>query len=289
MSLALIPYPQIPSFPEGAPLAIHPFGILVALGILVGALLTIRRGRFLGLNDDKLKNMIFSTVLSGVVVSHITDVLIYQEHPTTGKLLLALLDLRTGLSSMGGFAGAVLGLYVWCRKNRERVFPYADALAYGLATGWFFGRTGCYVAHDHPGNRMNPGDPFYFLGVDYPCPEVPCGVKGDDLFYVGNQFRRHDMGFEEAMFAGLLALFFLILGRFKPRLGVFVAWIATIYGPVRLGLDTLRIRAGAHADVRWLGLTPAQYAAFLVTAIGLSLWYFVAKQPKQPREPDAPA
>lgn len=70
---------------------------------------------------------------------------------------------------------------------------------------------------------------------------------------------------------------------------MFVAWIATIYGPVRLGLDTLRIRAGAHADVRWLGLTPAQYAAFLVTAIGLSLWYFVAKQPKQPREPDAPA
>ena len=43
------------------------------------------------------------------------------------------------------------------------VMPYADSLAYGLATGWMFGRLGCFTAHDHPGIRTS-----FFLGVKYP-------------------------------------------------------------------------------------------------------------------------
>lgn len=282
MSFGWIPYPQLPSFPEGAPLAIHPFGLLVATGIVVGSWLTIRRGVTLGLPDEKIKSMIFWTLLPAFIVSHVSDVLVYQNHPDVMKTVIALLDVRTGLSSMGGFAGAVWGLFFWCRKNHEPVMPYADSLAYGLASGWFLGRMGCFVAHDHPGERMLPGDPLWSLGVDYPCAEAPCGTRGDDLLHFGAEFRRHDMGLEEALFAATLATFFLVLGRFRPRQGVFVAAIATLYGPVRLLLDILRVKKGSHADVRWLGLTPAQYAAVLVTVVGLGLWFFVFSSKNKP-------
>ncbi len=283
MLSALIPYPQLPSLPIiDDSLAIHPFGVLVATGILVGSWLTIQRGKFLGLDEEKIKNMIFWSLLTGFLLSHFSDVLIYQKHPTTTAMLKALADPRSGLSSMGGFAGAVLGLFVWCRRNGERVFPYADSLAYGLATGWFFGRMGCFVAHDHPGELMATSDPLYFLGVDYPCPQAHCAPKGTGLLHIGAEFRRHDMGFEEGLFAATLAGGYLLWGLAKPRLGVFVASIATLYGPIRFALDRLRVRDGIGADPRALGLTPAQYAAIAVTVIGLVLWIYVAKEKAGP-------
>ena len=280
MLSALIPYPQLPSLPLiDDSLAIHPFGVLVATGILVGAWLTVRRGQVLGLDEEKVKNMIFWSVLTGFLVSHVSDVLIYQKHPTLKATVMALLDPRSGLSSMGGFAGAVLGLWIWCRLNGERVLPYADSLAYGLATGWFFGRMGCFVAHDHPGELMAQTDHLYFLGVDYPCAMAHCPPKGTGLFHIGAEFRRHDMGFEEGLFAATLAAGYLLWGMFRPRLGVFVASIATLYGPIRYALDRLRVRDVAGADPRTLGLTPAQYAAILVTLIGLVLWVYVLREP----------
>lgn len=270
----MIPYLQIPSIPIFDRPMIHPFGILVATGILVGASLTVRRGRQLGLLEENVKNMIFWTVFTGFVVSHFFDVLVYQNDLTWSQKLAALADPRSGLSSMGGFAGAVLGLYLWCRRNNEPVLPYADSLAYGLATGWMFGRLGCFVAHDHPGSETK-----FFLGVDYPCPIPHCFNMGDSLYYVGDRFRRHDLGLYEAISAASLATFYFISERFKPRVGYFVAAIATFYGPVRFFLDYLRIDKVRGADPRYLGLTPAQYAAIAVIAIGIALIVRVSKIP----------
>ena len=275
----MIPYLQIPSLPIFDSVAIHPFGVLVATGILVGASLTIRRGRKLGLDEEMVKSMIFWSVFTGFVFAHVLDVLLYQNHPDTKALLMALIDPRSGLSSMAGFLGAVVGMFGWCRVNKQPVLPYADSLAYGLGTGWMVGRLGCYVAHDHPGNLV--GQEWYrFLGVDYPCPEPHCRVLPTDKRWLITAssspiFPRYDMGFFEVIVAGALATFYFIAERFKPRCGFFVAAIAIYYGPVRFVLDYLRVRGGEGADPRWpdtsWGLTPAQYAAGLVSLIGLLL------------------
>jgi len=278
----LIPYLQIPSLPIFDGVAIHPFGVLVATGILVGANLTRRRGRSLGLDDEMIKSMIFWSVFTGFLFAHALDVLIYQDHKGM-DLVKALLDPRSGLSSMGGFAGAVLGLYVWCWRNNQKVLPYADSLAFGLATGWMFGRMGCYVAHDHPGNIVN-GEWFSFLGVNYPCGGSHCAVN-DKLGLVvtaaetlpGNI--RYDLGFVEVLVAAALATFYFISARFKVRCGYFVAAIAIYYGPVRFFLDYLRVKDGIGADPRYLGLTPAQFAAVLVSAVGVLLIVRVMKAP----------
>ena len=75
----LIPYFEIPSLPPHSSIAIHPFGVLVATGILVGAWLTRRRGAKLGLDDEMVRSMIFWSVASGLVLCHVVDVLLYQS------------------------------------------------------------------------------------------------------------------------------------------------------------------------------------------------------------------
>src|SRR4029079_2229151 len=64
---------------------------------------------------------------------------------------LALFKLWEGLSSFGGFTGAAIGAFLWKWRYRVPALPYADAVASAFPLGWVFGRSGCSVAHDHPG------------------------------------------------------------------------------------------------------------------------------------------
>jgi phosphatidylglycerol:prolipoprotein diacylglycerol transferase len=143
--------------------------------------------------------------------------------------------------------------------------PYADSMAYGLAGGWALGRLGCYTAHDHPGRFTD-----FFLSVPYP------------------DGRRHDLGFDEALWAIGVTGLFLLLGR-KPRpLGLYVALITMLYGPVRFLLDYLRVTDMAGADPRYFGLTPAQYLSIGVSAAGLAVLAWVVAESRRRAAPSAP-
>src|SRR5579862_2603324 len=104
----MIPWFESPQFPSG-PYAIHLFGVLVATGILVGAWLTQKRGAQLGLQAERVSSMITTTLVCGFLFAHFFDVFAYQTggpHPTFWQIINPL----GGISSFGGFIGAVGGL-----------------------------------------------------------------------------------------------------------------------------------------------------------------------------------
>jgi phosphatidylglycerol:prolipoprotein diacylglycerol transferase len=231
--------------PALGPITMHVFGILVAIGIAVGARVTRWRSQQLGLPAHAIQQMTMLVVIAGFIGAHLFDVFAYQasEHPITWAMLLNPL---AGLSSFGGFAGALIALVAWSCVHRRPVGPWADALAAGLAPGWLFGRLGCFTAHDHPGLHTD-----FFLGVHYPD-----GV-------------RHDLGLYEALFALAVTALFALLARRPRRAGTYTAILALAYAPVRFALDFLRADDLADADARYLGLTPAQYGCVLVFVAGL--------------------
>jgi phosphatidylglycerol:prolipoprotein diacylglycerol transferase len=235
---------------------IHVFGILVAIGIIVGAALTKKRARELGLVDEKVDSMIFWVVIIGFIIAHFFDVFAYQTfggHPRWQDIL----NPFAGFSSFGGFIGAVSALFLWCKFKHEPVMPYADSLAFGLATGWMFGRLGCFTAHDHPGRHTS-----FFLAVRYP--DGP----------------RHDLGLYEALWAAAVTLLFAWLRR-KPRaLGTYVSLLTLLYAPVRFGFDFLRATDVPEPDPRYYGLTPAQWGCIVVLLWGAALAIWTAKQRK---------
>jgi phosphatidylglycerol---prolipoprotein diacylglyceryl transferase len=271
----MIPYITHNSLPLGV-VTIHLFGVLVACGILVGAWLTQKRGEQLGLERQNVGSMITTTLVFGFIISHIFDVFAYKTlgpggitayaaEYGWGKTILAILNPFGGLSSYGGFIGALIGLFTWSRFGGEfslspfrfrvwrreqpmPVMPYADSLGFGLAAGWAFGRAGCYTAHDHPGSFSD-----FFLTVPYP------------------EGRRHDLGFDEMLWATGVTLLFLLLFRKNRPLGLYVALLTTLYGPVRFFLDYLRVTNVAGADPRYWGFTPAQYLSVGVSLVGIGL------------------
>jgi phosphatidylglycerol:prolipoprotein diacylglycerol transferase len=250
----MIPWPNIPELPIYGKLAIHAFGILVAIGIIVGIKLTKVRARELGLVDERVDSMVTWVLIVGFVLAHFFDVFAYQKHPDLKDVLNPL----NGFSSFGGFAGALIGLFGWCRIRRQPLMPYADSLAYGLATGWMFGRLGCFTAHDHPGRHTD-----FFLAVRYP----------------GGA--RHDLGLDEAIWAMAMAFLFAILRRKRRPLGLYVTLLTLAYAPVRFGLDFLRATDVAEPDPRYFGLTPAQWGCIgvLGAGVGLAVWTWRHRKP----------
>jgi phosphatidylglycerol:prolipoprotein diacylglycerol transferase len=242
---------------------IHAFGILVAIGVIVGDRIVVREGAKRGLDPRDVKFLNARIVIGGFIMAHLVSVIFYfperiRENP------LVLLYIWSGLSSFGGFLGALIAFLYYTRKEKIPPLKYADAVALGLAVGWIFGRTGCFTAHDHPGVRSS-----FFLAVRYP----------------GGA--RLDLGLLELLFTIVMTVILFLYAR-KPRIpGRVIGLFATMYAPVRFGLDFLRATDFERSDERYAGLTPAQWACIALLAVGV--WLLRREDTTSPPQSEPPA
>ncbi len=263
--------------------AIHGFGILVAIGFMSGTWLAGRHATRSGL-DPELINRVIGWLVVGVFLGgHWGHLLLYYpdqliEDPTS------LFRFTSGLSSFGGFVVSI-GLGVWFftretrivrRENQKAraagtplktpvlIWGYADSMWYGFTLGWFFGRMGCFSAHDHAGN---PTD--FWLGVYGMNPRIGCTID----------VACHDLGLYEGIWSLAMLGLFVVLDRKARFPGFFVGTWLVSYGICRLAMDFFRY-SGPGGDTRYLGLTPAQYGSVIMVAIGL--WIFAQRRHKTP-------
>ena len=129
----------------GIGVAIQPFGLLVATGVLRGARLAEWRGTRLGMRPDVVSSFVSWVVIIGFVLGHIFDTVFYFPEKIAEDPLV-LFKVWSGLSSFGGFFGAVVGAYIWRWRKKTPIFSVFDQVAFGMPLGWFFGRMGCFVA-----------------------------------------------------------------------------------------------------------------------------------------------
>ena len=197
-------------------------------------------------------------LVPGFLGAHLISILAYMP----GRLLedpWVLVRITDGLSSMGGFAGGFLGLWIFHRRRRSNFVAYADATIFGLLPGMVFGRLACALVHDHPG--IETGTAQAFAVGPWPC------VRGGLDLAMGGCERavyRFDLGLLEFVF--LAALSGLVYGVYRWRTvvpGALLVLVAGSYVAVRFSLDFLRaVEPGpgiGWVDPRYAGLTPAQW------------------------------
>jgi len=274
----MIPYFEVPVIHLG-PIPLHGFGLLVASGFLVGGHLASRRAKRVGLDPDVINRLIGWLVVGTFIGGHLGYLLMYEP----GKILedpMEIFKVWRGLSSFGGFVVCV-PLSVWFfKKNKLPVLPYIDCLAYGLAIGWFLGRMGCTMAHDHPGTPASgfplaiycrPVEDHMFLWPEFMRPDIdhrlaPWGPCADHPSVNG----AHDMGFYEAQWSLAMFGLFWILDRVPRKAGLYGILLGVSYGPARFMGDFLRPET---TDDRYLGFTPAQYWS-VILFLGCT-WLFI--------------
>jgi phosphatidylglycerol:prolipoprotein diacylglycerol transferase len=240
----------IPTF--GIP--VDPWATLVCLGVLVGLEVGRARAIRMGFEPRDIVDGAVWTVLWGFFGAHVYTVLAYYPERLATDGIWAILRVWEGFASTGGFIGAMLAYFVFYRWIRPMpLLRMGDLIAFGFPVGWVFGRMGCAVVHDHIGA---PTD--FALGMWFPPDHFAAGV-------------RHELGLYEMLLTLPLMAWFFWLGRRDQPPGTFLGWFFTLYAPVRFGLDFLRNDDLAFQDVRYLGLTPAQYGVIALFLFGVAL------------------
>jgi phosphatidylglycerol:prolipoprotein diacylglycerol transferase len=253
----MIPFFELREIPIGGGHSIAVFGLLVCLGVVLGVVFAQSRARALGVPDSDFTAAAAWALIPGFLLSHIVAIGFYEAPGERG--LLHWLEFWNGMSSFGGFLGALLGLVVYFGLLRRRTWlSIADVFIQGLTVGWVFGRLGCTLVHDHIGKLSD-----FPLAIRFPD-GLPAGLPDG---------ARHDLGFYELLYTVIVLVPALIwLNRRPRRPGTAICLLSLLYVPARFLGDFLRIDLLGY-DPRYGGLTPAQYACIAVAGLALALAY----------------
>lgn len=262
----MLPYFEQPTWHIG-PLTIHAFGVAVAIAAWVGITSVHRRFARKGLDPVVGQRLVSWMLAGGILGAHLFSVLLYFPHELRGDPWI-LLRFGERISSFGGILGGLLGalLFFATRKpdtNWRTKLSYLDAIAFVFPASLAIGRFGCALAHDHPGSvtafplaiSLKSEAAFVYIDGVY-------RAAGRALPQAAETMGFHDLGLYEFLFLSLVVVPVLIVwDRHQRPVGSYLVAFASLYLPVRFGLDMLRV-----ADVRYIGLTPAQWAAALIMA-----------------------
>lgn len=235
-------------------LSIHAFEILTALGIYLGIQRTLSMAKARNLDIKHAIDAILISIVCGFVGAHMVHMVAYERDFSDPWKFF---QIGKGISSTGGFLFGGIACWLFLKWKKLSVLDYGDCMIGGLLLAQFFGRLGCFTAHDHPGAIT-----VFPLAVNFPD-----GV-------------RHDLGFYEAILIGLFLLSTLIpickqwLNQESGR------WMISgilFYGIIRFILDFLRAADLPSSDPRYFGFTFAQYICLLFVVVA---WLFHSKRHK---------
>jgi len=232
------------------------FGVLVAVGVLVGLWLFQRE-----LRRSALPDAAFDAAVAGVIGGMAgAKVLWTIEHVGEGPFLDLLLS-RGGMSWFGGFAGGILaGLGVMHRRRLPKVAVLAAATP-ALAIGHAIGRIGCFLVGDDYGR---PSSLSWAVAFPRGLPPTTVPVHPTQLYEV----------------VALLPVAWLLFRwrrHGRPDQFVLGAYLV-LAGAVRFVIEFLRV------DVRILGiLSVAHLASLMAIAVGVG---FIVGAPRPDRGGD---
>lgn len=240
------------------PITLQVWGLWVSLGIIAGILLADRLAKKYFLAEKLIWDLAVWALLAGLIGARLGHVLFYDpvyyfSHPAE-----ILYFWQGGASSLGGFIGAGLAVWLFTKIRKiswQELSAHLDVMTPGLWLGWAIGRVGCFFIHDHPGTLSH-----FILAVKFP----------------GGA--RHDLGLYDSILAWvLLALSLIFFKKLRQQnSGLIFLFTIALYAFVRFWLDFLRA-----TDARYFYLTPAQWGMAAVF-VGLTFWQIlrIIKQPR---------
>jgi phosphatidylglycerol---prolipoprotein diacylglyceryl transferase len=268
--LAAIPYTTFPTIELG-PLNLRTFGLMVALGVLLGAWIAAAYAERFGVSRDETYRVATWMVLAGIIGSRLTWAATHTDQIDSPIDVIAIWE--GGIQFSGGFICAlVVGLPFFRRWRRVLRWRILDGYALGLSLGLAIGRIGCYSVGEHFGRTTD-----FFLASRYDGGDVREPSLGDVPLLPGTTFHNtslYEFIYMMVLFAGLGAL--VLATRRRGRevtpgtlVGVFVLY----YGVLRFISDSLRVN-----DERVAGLTGAQWMCLVMIPAGI--WILWKVRPK---------
>lgn len=258
------------------PFTIYGYGLMLAIGFIVGSYLLTLELKRKGLDPNLGNTITFIALIAGIAGSKI--LFLVEEWELFLLDPIGMIFSPSGLTFYGGFLLAALSIYVFLRKRSIRFFTVGDAVAPGLLLAYGIARIGCHLAGDGDYGMPTtlPWGTDYSNGTYPPSlafrnvPEIastyPGGIVPDTTLC-------HPTPMYEFILCGLL---FLVLWRVRTRLkpeGTLFMLYLIFAGGERFVIEFIRVNPRVL-----LGLSEAQLIATGLIALGLFGWYMLSKK-----------
>jgi phosphatidylglycerol:prolipoprotein diacylglycerol transferase len=241
------------------------YGVLVALGVLVGLWISVRNSEQQGMKGENALDFGIAVVLAGILGAKILYVILdWRSGVGIGENLREIFSLST-LQAGGVFSGGLIAAFAvaawFLRKHHMPALATCDAFSPGLALGHAIGRLGCFAAGCCYGKPTH-----HFWGVTFTSP-VANANAGTPLGIPLEPTQLFEAAVELAIFLVLSWMF----ARKKFDGQVFGAYLF-LYGVARFFLEFIRDDPG-RGSVFGGALSGTQLIAVGLVLTGGMLWY----------------
>jgi len=251
-----------PNLVQIGPVLITWHGVFSVIGILAAA----RVGQILlqrdGIAPERVYDMAVWMVIAGLIGARLLFAWEnYQQF--AGAWYKVLLVNEGGISQWGGIFGALLGGYLWCRRNGVDYRKVLDAAGPANALGFAIGRIGDVINGEHHAIETNL--PW---GVTY--------VNEQTLGEIGRVVHpevAYELIFNLLVFGTAIATYRWFKRRLPPGVTGLI-WLS-VYAAGRFALSYLR------KDSLVLGLRQAQWASLamiVASAIAIAIWMWWSRR-----------
>ena len=235
--------------------AIHYYGIVIMLGVLLGVMLAMKREKLYDCPKDTALDLALVGVPAAIVFARIYYVIF--EWPQFRGDIMSIFDIRSGgLAIYGGLIGAISAGYIYCRVKKLSFPAMADLAAPSIALGQAVGRWGNFF------NQEAYGIEIVWEKLQF----FPVGVyiEADKAWHFATFFY-------ESVWCALIVIFIICAQKrgFFRRKGDVILWYLLLYGFERALVEGLR------TDSLYLGPIRVSQALSIILIFAAAAVFFM--------------
>ncbi len=149
---------------------IYWYGVLITLGVVLAYFYAMRRSKELGLNRDRMFDVVFVALIGGFLCARIYYCVFQTLDPNSGMSYDFITTFTTirdgGLAIYGGVIGGFLFGFVACKIRKVNFRAMADLAAMGFLIGQCVGRWGNFINQEAFGGACSPDWIFGMTSTD---------------------------------------------------------------------------------------------------------------------------
>ncbi|MFA6241203.1 MAG: prolipoprotein diacylglyceryl transferase [Candidatus Hydrogenedentales bacterium] len=273
-----------PTILQLGPVAIHSYGLMMAIAFLTATFLVTRDMAKHGLNPGVASDTAFWCLLAGLIGTRILHIIMFPENYSWTRPLGWIAIWEGGLVFQGAIPPALAVIYFNLRRNGMPFWKSIDIAAPYVALGHAIGRIGCFLNGCCYGQRTDMPWGIQFPRIPFDLTKAsPLGSppyldhcerfglsRAQDLW----SFPVHPTQLYSVLALCLLCVTLLLIRKYCWRFpGFVVAWYFILYSAGRFVIEMFR---GDHNPTRFLSLSDQQVFCLFSVFVGLGLLTFLA-------------
>lgn len=236
------------------------YGVLIALGVLVGM--------FLASYNAKKNNLDFEKILDGFLVAFPCAIIgarayyVFFEFDHFRDNILSIFNLRTGgLAIHGGLIGGLIGAIIYCKIKKVKIMKYLDVVAPSLIFAQAIGRWGNFMNGEAHGDEVT----YEFIS------KFPQFIQKG--MYIDGHYYNPTFLYESFWNIVVFTVLMIILYKKKESEdGIVIASYAMLYSVGRLFIEQLRTDSLMIGNIKM-----AQIISIIGMIIGIIYIIYIKK------------